>query len=246
MVSATVCVPLASETLVPRGDRGVPVEQFGAQRAGELRPRVDRGLDDDLPRRGIKDVDRLGEDALDERLRDDDQPRVAVQAAGLEEVDRGTGIRRRAVRRDVDVEPGVQRDGQGVGAFQVVGDLGTERQVAVRVRGDGRAVQRDRRGGHRAVERQEDPCSGRPDRCGEVLGVGPGLLPGAGIPVLPVEGGDGVRQGDRGTAEQPAGVERDRRVGRHPGPRGLRDRRGLRDLLDGHRRGQGDRGGRCP
>jgi hypothetical protein len=62
----------------------------------------------------VQDVDRLGEHVGDEDLRHGPELNVAVDTARLPEIDGRTDVRRRAIRRDIDVEFRVERDGEDV------------------------------------------------------------------------------------------------------------------------------------
>src|SRR5271154_2121266 len=103
-------------------------------------------------RRATEDVFWLGEDVLDESLRDDAQGDFAIDAAEGQVVDLV------AEGRNIGAFGRVEIDGQQVVSVEVNvrSELETERSVAALVFAEFGAVDPDGRGGHRAFEVYED------------------------------------------------------------------------------------------
>jgi hypothetical protein len=101
-----------------RGDLPAVTEQpdRNVGRARERGGRVHRRLDHDPPGGGIQDADRLGVHVGQERPRHHPQPHIAVDPAWLPVVHRGGGLRRRPIRRHVEVEGRIEPNGQHVPA----------------------------------------------------------------------------------------------------------------------------------
>ena len=184
-----------------RRELGLPVEQLDQQGAGGVvgGGRVHGALDVHPGLRG-EHVARLGPQVGQEHLREHPQPDIAVDAAGLVEVDalraapHADRRHRQAARVHHDRE-------QVVAVGDLPGEFGREGQVAALVGGDHLVVDRHRGVHHDPVEVDQDPVA-RAVRieqvpAGEVPPVDPHLLPGGVVPVLPGQPGDRVRQRDR-------------------------------------------------
>jgi hypothetical protein len=167
---------------------------------------------------GVEHVDRLGEHIADEGLRHRRKRDPADDAAGLQVVD-GSGAFGRAFRRHI-LPAGIHGDIQDVfAALQPIRDLVAEGQVSAQVFGQRVAVHGRRRSHHNAIELQEHAAVLKLAGQGKALAVSPDIRPHGGIPILPGQPGDAMRQGDFGeggslSGEQPFGSERNGERGR--------------------------------
>ena len=173
----------------PSCDLPVAVEQLHQQRAAGVRRqgRIYGALHVYPPPRS-EHIGRQGEQVGQECLRKHPERDVAVDPAGLEEVDAGrhAAVAHRRHRQAVGVH---QDREQIVPRADVAGQLGRERQVPALVGADCLVVDHHRCVDHDPVEVDHDPVSwlGRTDQrsAAEVAPVDPHLLPCPGVPVAP-------------------------------------------------------------